>query len=145
MIILIRHGERADSVTSEHSKVVWKYDSPLSFLGELQCELTAKYLKSFEREIIIVTSPFLRCLQTANIIKSHIQNIFNNSIYIEESVSEILHPAWFDETVIEKLEVNRGNLTKYGLSHESFVNGFLEKKSITKMNSIKRWFILTLF
>lgn len=138
MIILIRHGERADSVTSEHFKVVCEYDPPLSSLGELQCVLTGKYLKSFEKEIIIVSSPFLRCLQTANIIKSHLPNIFNDSIYIEENASEILHPAWFDENVIEKLEVNRGNLEKYGLSNEIFINGFLEKKTITKINTIKR-------
>lgn len=138
MIILIRHGERADSVTSEHSKVLCEYDPPLSSLGELQSELTAKCLKLLEKEIIIVSSPFLRCLQTANIIKSQIPNAFKNTIYIEETISEILHPAWFDENVIEKLEVNKGNLTKYGLSHESLVNGFLEKNSIARMNSIKR-------
>jgi broad specificity phosphatase PhoE len=138
MIFLIRHGERADAVTSEHSKVLLEYDPPLSSLGELQSVMTADYLNSLEKEIIIVSSPFLRCLQTAKIIKSKLSKVYNNCIYIEESLGEILHPAWFDENVIEKLEINRGNLNLYGLNKETFINGFLQHGVISKKNPIKR-------
>ncbi|CDW81880.1 UNKNOWN [Stylonychia lemnae] len=81
-IYLIRHGERADQVENNNKLIEFDHDTPLTDNGFIQAQKTGLYLRSIiakEQEenrpfdqIIIESSPFLRCLQTAQGIASQI-------------------------------------------------------------------------
>ncbi|CDW83035.1 UNKNOWN [Stylonychia lemnae] len=81
-IYLIRHGERADQVINPSRKIEFENDTHLTEEGMNQANQTGQYLRKtieYERQenrpfdqVIIESSPFLRCLQTASCIAQQI-------------------------------------------------------------------------
>jgi broad specificity phosphatase PhoE len=65
-LYLVRHGQRLDAVDKQwHAKQGGdKYDSPLSSTGIMQAEQLARRLQD-EAIDVIISSPYLRALQTA--------------------------------------------------------------------------------
>ena len=77
MIVIVRHGAREDDVPNRKRKSEVSYDPALSGLGEEQSRITGQYIaETFlshhihynSKNITIISSPFLRTLQTAVII-----------------------------------------------------------------------------
>ena len=77
MIAIVRHGEREDDSTNKKRRSAIGYDPSLSEIGEQQARLTGRYIlekyllkeNSHMRDNLkIISSPFLRTLQTAAII-----------------------------------------------------------------------------
>jgi len=74
MIFFLRHGERADCVDfDELSKIEISVDPHLTELGKLQARYSAYELRKMTEDHIkentkyfIISSPFLRCIQTAS-------------------------------------------------------------------------------
>lgn len=70
-IWVVRHGDRADGCKAAQSSypTAAAYDPALTFLGIQQAEATAKYICSpssgSPAPSLVVSSPFLRCIQTA--------------------------------------------------------------------------------
>lgn len=115
-IFVLRHGERSDRV---HPKFVRPYDIPfdpsLTQLGLLQAERSAQFIHHIapkDVKVHIVSSPFLRCLETA----SKVANIFNAPIHIEESFGEFMcdfdfggdpyDSLWYKSFDLDQLESN---------------------------------------
>ncbi|EME28307.1 phosphoglycerate mutase family protein, putative [Galdieria sulphuraria] len=94
---LVRHGERMD-----HVDEIWKqkaknpYDPPLTERGRKQAwELAGELSK--EQVDVIISSPFLRCVQTAVIIAEKC----GLEIKIEPGATEWLNEEWFGPTIPE--------------------------------------------
>lgn len=69
-MLYVRHSEREDHHLPPNAKAV---DPKITAHGVRQAEATGKYLKAVLEEqkiteIIIESSPFIRCLQTASLI-----------------------------------------------------------------------------
>jgi broad specificity phosphatase PhoE len=93
IIWLLRHAERLDEVDPTWAKTASRpFDPPISEKGVKQAQQTAKYLKEKNFRIDrIISSPFLRCMQTAH----EISLFFNKPICIEPGVCEWLKGSWF--------------------------------------------------
>lgn len=71
---MIRHAEKANLHDKENPRWVVDKDPPLSRRGERQAAFTGQFLKDYFDnklgvtfdKIVIETSPFMRCVQTAN-------------------------------------------------------------------------------
>lgn len=105
-IWLARHGLRLDFVNwSWFDEAEHPYDPPLAPEGEQQALSLANRLKS-ENIRHIFASPFLRTVQTAQIVS----NILNLSVKIEWGLSEWLNPDWMtampETTPVEILQKN---------------------------------------
>lgn len=81
MIAIVRHGAREDDFPNKKRKSEVSYDPCLSSLGEDQSHITGKYIANNflsnidnrkESNVMIISSPFLRTLQTAVIIAHEI-------------------------------------------------------------------------
>lgn len=90
-IWITRHGNRLDFVDPDWAKTAaHPYDPPLSPDGIEQARQTARALR--ETGISrVVSSPFLRCVQTA----FEIVDVLGVSIVLEWGLSEWLNPSWF--------------------------------------------------
>ena len=69
-LFFIRHSERADQVFEEGITIEQQNDPPLTTRGVAYAQNTGEYMKKWLQEnqyeeVHIVSSPFLRCLQTA--------------------------------------------------------------------------------
>ncbi len=84
-IYFIRHGQTGKNITHVHQH----YDEPLSKTGEKQAKKLALYLKQLNIEVLI-TSPFLRARQTAQIISKEIGITYT----IDTSVHETIRPLY---------------------------------------------------
>ena len=81
-LFFTRHGERADDKkVKETSRIVFSGDPPLSKrgFGDMQDkgQIINQYIKEvleYEGPITMVSSPFIRTLQTAAAIKSALEN-----------------------------------------------------------------------
>ena len=82
MIAIVRHGEREDDSTDRKRRSTIGYDPSLSELGEEQARMTGRYIlekyllseNSHMRDNLkIISSPFLRTLQTAAIIAREVK------------------------------------------------------------------------
>ena len=121
MIFVIRHGERSDQVIKrDENQIQLKYDPPITELGKKQSFVTGHVIQSlvnegYEKgliktskpEYIIVSSPFLRCLQTAyHLAESLDKNaIYKDTIFYEEGIGEFLGDNLFDDHVLQKLYI----------------------------------------
>lgn len=104
MIIGVRHGERGDLSPSEEEKsnVELYFDPHLTVFGSMQSKLTGnalqKLIDDYQLSIgsskkmipIILASPFLRTIQTAYHIASALDTIYENTIFIQNELSEVL-------------------------------------------------------
>ena len=88
---ITRHGERRDAVDPQwFQKADRPYDTPLSSYGVRQARLLGERLAA-EKIAHIFSSPFLRCVETAN----EIAELLDLPIQIEWGLCEWLHPDWF--------------------------------------------------
>ncbi|HLU99914.1 MAG TPA: histidine phosphatase family protein [Acidobacteriota bacterium] len=88
---IVRHGNRKDFEDPEwHRTAVRPYDPPLSEEGRRQARETGRRLVR-ENITHIWSSPFLRCVETAQLIADEM----NGSFKLEEGLSEWLNPEWF--------------------------------------------------
>lgn len=106
-LYLIRHGERADiAPCPDIKKIDLKYDPPLTKLGHQQALTTGKYLRKMiyeemarknksldNTEIILISSPFLRCLQTSEMICRTLKK--PEKIIVNDEIGEIHSSRWF--------------------------------------------------
>lgn len=116
MIFVVRHGERADDTfkKAEKDRILANFDPHLTGLGFLQSQLAGRTIKKFSDEcierqnlktkdmkFIVVSSPFLRCIQTAGEISKSIgiDSIYKNKVYVHSGASEILLQKWFKSTI----------------------------------------------
>lgn len=178
MIYVVRHGERGDDAIdpTEKEKMIAEYDPHLTKLGFLQAQAAGKEilrftddftakanLKTKDLKYIVVSSPFLRCIQTAaNIVNSiGLDKIYNGKIYLESGASEIMSKKWFKETINEDLlikKLNKEELTTmigaeytWGLGPEKVIvqpqypedfQQFCDRFE-TFYNAVKDWFLET--
>lgn len=121
-IFIIRHGERADNCPLESPLVEIQTDPHLTEEGTQQAILAGKELKVlFEKgyqkgyistpnpQIILVSSPFLRCIQTSNGILSVFEpeNICHNTITLDPGFCEYLCTDYFVEDPMSNLYVQK--------------------------------------
>lgn len=121
MIFAIRHGERIDdpSVTQKLPHSIISFDPPLSKNGKMQAKATGDFLDNYihyleiitnrPKNITILTSPFLRCVQTAAQISKKIKDFKKNRIYVCDEVCEILKTKFYDRNVIPELLVKQSH------------------------------------
>ena len=88
LLIVYRHGERSDEAP-EHRKVEFECvsDAPLTAVGHEQAEIAANTIQELLDtgcSIHLVSSPMIRCLQTATKLARRL----GVSIYIEEGFGE---------------------------------------------------------
>lgn len=95
-IFIVRHGERLDYVDRAWARQAKHLDNPpLAGKGHKQAsELAARFKSSFPHVRHIFSSPFVRCVHTANFIAEAL----NISIKIEPGICEVLNdfPPGFD-------------------------------------------------
>ena len=120
MLFLVRHGQRADQATPEEkSKIQLKCDPHLTDLGKVQAKKAGERIvnllhnyhdvsgkKPEDLKYLIISSPFRRCIQTANHISHALakENIIGQKIYLNDYLCDYLgdfHP----ESVLKDLQV----------------------------------------
>ena len=90
---IVRHGERADVAEPSWALTAARpHDPPLTSLGMQQAAATAEGLKG-QRVDIVYTSPFLRCVQTAQVIA----DALGVPLRIEPGLCEWLNADWYGE------------------------------------------------
>ena len=108
-IYLIRHGQRSDikSGPTQFSPTTKLIKNPtLTYTGKYQAYTTGRFLHTTHlaaynqnTEICIMSSPYLRCLQTAQFIaeslKMNKRTIQDNTIYVTEFLKEYQGPKNF--------------------------------------------------
>ncbi|KAI9469605.1 hypothetical protein LPJ78_004620 [Coemansia sp. RSA 989] len=107
----VRHGERIDHIDETWiQKAPVPYDPPLTAEGLLQAQRTGALISDLEStlepaEYLVLTSPFLRCLQTAQgIQQGYMQNRAGNwKIAIEPGLSEVMNENYFDHPLPDTL------------------------------------------
>jgi Fructose-2,6-bisphosphatase len=143
MIFILRHGERADNCgPEEFNKIECLHDPHLTEFGKIQAQAAGKTLQSFIQEsyekgyletrnpqIVMVSSPFLRCIQTASHILDTFEpkDIYQGSIFIDEGVSEYLGKEFYDKDPLDELYIrtrSKEDIRKY--TKYNLVDGFLE-------------------
>lgn len=123
MFAIIRHGERADKSEncSERKRIEIEFDPHLTQTGHLMAARTGRLLmdlfaqKISEKildenyEIVLISSPFLRCLQTAAEIMRHTSSKRHNGVLrVEESITEWLNSKWFpSKNSIDELSIHK--------------------------------------
>lgn len=96
LVIVLRHGERADRVVCRKYKV--PFDPCLTQNGLNQAEIaTNKILEALSpnMKVHLVSSPFLRCLETAGKVALKL----NTPIHVEEGFGEFLQQEFSSETM----------------------------------------------
>ena len=89
---IARHGNRLDFVNPEWFNTARRrYDPPLSEDGLIQAQELGQRLKNQDISHII-SSPFLRTIQTAN----EVAQVLDLPIKLEAGLSEWLNPDWMD-------------------------------------------------
>eukprot|EP00347_Sterkiella_histriomuscorum_P012525 403368242 len=127
-IFLIRHGQRADQVYQESGSAIGyenKADPPMSKIGVQQVISTAKYLNDFilnlnksqksKLDLKIFTSPFLSCVQTAELISQHFDI---KDVSVEIRLSENLADFKFEKDPIPDLVINDNQKLKSFMSEK---------------------------
>eukprot|EP01060_Flectonema_neradi_P026243 TRINITY_DN3510_c0_g1_i1.p1 TRINITY_DN3510_c0_g1~~TRINITY_DN3510_c0_g1_i1.p1 ORF type:complete len:270 (+),score=30.83 TRINITY_DN3510_c0_g1_i1:39-848(+) len=97
-VYCIRHGEREDAVNDEWITLTDRpYDPPLTAQGRMEAKKAAQEIMKRDREewpSVVVTSPFLRCIQTAAVVFHELcingQNC--STIIVDHQLGEIHHP-----------------------------------------------------
>ncbi|KAJ2450646.1 hypothetical protein EV183_004146 [Coemansia sp. RSA 2336] len=107
----VRHGERIDHIDDTWIRnAAVPYDPPLTAEGLLQAQRTGALISSLESsldpaEYLVLTSPFLRCLQTAQAIQQGYMADRPGSwkIAIEPGLSEVMNENYFDHPLPDAL------------------------------------------
>ncbi len=129
-LILLRHGIRQDFEDKNWRQTAERpHDTPLSENGFRQAHDAGRFLQN-ERIDYIFASPFLRALQTADVVASYL----NLPIYVEHGFMERLDPKWFD-AMPELLspEEAKARFPRIDTSYEPFVRPtYPEPRDTTK-------------
>lgn len=84
-LYFIRHGERLDKVNLSWTKGALRpHDTPLSPLGKKQATNLGKWLYgrlNIHEPLVIYSSPFIRCVQTAHFIAEQLDSLQSESYY----------------------------------------------------------------
>ncbi|CAD8116921.1 unnamed protein product [Paramecium sonneborni] len=113
MLFLIRHGERADdSTNAEKQRIILSFDPHLSQNGETQAKKTGKYIRNILKlhsinKIVLVTSPYLRCIQTVIGIANQLEQEIE--IYIAKGLGECFRQDWFEQDILKELHYYKGS------------------------------------
>ena len=151
MILAVRHGQRADDPLAMDSvPIELDFDPPLSKNGILQAKLTGRYLRetitniermsNIPKKVIVLSSPFLRCIQTAIHLADGLASFHKETIYICDEISEIQKPKFFKKDVLQDLHFRQGkpNLSYYELPDGRTFNlkekNFIKKSTSTSMS-----------
>ena len=143
MIFAIRHGQRADDPCSnDPSFIELEYDPPLSSYGLAQAHLTGLYLREAisnlqsssgeKQKIVVLSSPFLRCIQTAIYLSNALDYFHKNTIYITDEISEIQKSKFFSKDVLPDL------LFRRNAQNKNFSESFNGKKINLKEKSLMK-------
>lgn len=93
-LYFIRHGE---SVMNKDRKFAGQTDTPLTELGRKQARLVANEITNYNFDVI-VSSPLIRALETAQIIAKIIDyptdKIVINDIFMEHNVGSLAGKPW---------------------------------------------------
>eukprot|EP01137_Pigoraptor_chileana_P007412 Opistho-2@52962 len=93
---ITRHGERMDSIDEDWEETAERpWDPPLTDRGKEQARLTGVFLRD-EGVSHVFSSPFLRCLQTAD----EIAKVLNVPVMVENGLSEFMTLQWFPKKPI---------------------------------------------
>jgi len=85
-IIFVRHGHSTQNLAYEKNEEYNPSTISLTKLGEEQAKITAEHLKIYGNYDVIFSSPLLRAIQTAQIIKEKIK--FKKDIVIDKCLEE---------------------------------------------------------
>lgn len=123
MIFVVRHAERSDQAYDRTGlNIELKHDPPITELGKLQARKAGTTIQSLVQEgqekgqikssnpqYVIVSSPFLRCLQTAYHLAETFgaDAVYENTIFYEDGICEFLGENIFTETVLENLFIRQ--------------------------------------
>jgi len=132
MFFVCRHGERADNGTmAEQEKIEISFDPHLTEIGQKQAKNTGLFIQQKVKEAssngllstptpkyLILTSPFLRCVQTANHIAKALgpENLFDNAIFLDNSICELLSIGFYEKNVLPELYLRtkpKSDIAKY--------------------------------
>ena len=118
-LILVRHGERLDDsnrVSPEErkaTKMLNELDTPLSINGKVMAVETGQHIKAFLNEnghrdynVKMISSPYVRCLQTAEGIFRGMEESIKK-ITVREELSEMQIGSYNNEAQISDLVVNQ--------------------------------------
>ena len=110
-LLFIRHAERCDKSNCEYEKarIINKQDPPITQIGISQAQLCgrrlAEQLCDVTNSIVIETSSFLRCIQTASIIA---RELCVHQITVNYKWGEWLYYRSFpDGSPVPLLEINQ--------------------------------------
>lgn len=123
MLIAVRHGQRADDPLAKDSvPIEIEFDPPLSKNGILQAKLTGRYLREsiavIERmanepkKVVVISSPFLRCIQTAINLANGLASFHKETIYITDEICEIQKTKFFKKEVLQDLHFRQEKATQ---------------------------------
>ena len=106
ILFALRHGERADKATTTRRKYKVRDDPCLTEIGLDQAEIAANVIINsldLTMNVHLVSSPFLRCIETA----SKIAQRLNIPIHLEEGFAELLEHDIFDSETLNNLYFHR--------------------------------------
>ena len=160
MIFLVRHGERSDKVEKEKYQVEIKYDPNLTNHGTNQALATGLFIQekveeaakfeillSSKQKYFVISSPFLRCVQTAYHLINGLgkdAEIINEVIHIDDGLGEKMKSSYFDQDILPDLYIRKHSLAKigkyvdYGLKDEWMKDGIKPLYPESKMAYISR-------
>lgn len=131
-VLVMRHGHREDEQDSEwHLKASRPWDPPLSDQGRKEARDSGVELKKIDVDFVI-TSPFLRCLQTSAEIVSEL-GLPQGRWLVDWTLSEICDPRLLFEGRSEMLQqVAKRDVDSWfwdGLSSQEALAKFIEDES----------------
>ncbi len=154
---MIRHGQRADQGTLEDRKSVSNpYDPHLTDIGRIQSFLTGQHLcKEIpdvkNKRLMLICSPYLRCLQTAENLVSGLQqtniSLYENTMFVEDALRERQNPkftindynelAFFKEQNLTFLDCSYNKLKIFeNLACSSAVVSETEEQAFSRIRSL---------
>eukprot|EP00438_Fugacium_kawagutii_P009724 Skav210496 [mRNA] locus=scaffold601:206948:212341:+ [translate_table: standard] len=99
VVAVVRHAERADNMQAfdawgcSKDAADFPHDPPITAAGVAQAEQLAHVLEAEEVNFdVIVSSPFLRCLQTALILAKK----FGTTVLVDQELGEVMGPPVFE-------------------------------------------------
>lgn len=110
-LFIIRHGERLDKINQLWKKKALRpHDTPLSITGYKQAERLGKWLYGklpINHPIAIYSSPFIRCIQTADAIAKQLEGLKYDGLYSDKSTEICVEPGLCeDPSYLSGLEEN---------------------------------------
>ena len=134
MLYLIRHGQRSDiGNLKEVLKMVKPHDPHLTSIGEFMAYKTGEFISSEHNykkmDLLTLSSPYLRCIQTAENILRGIEfapgdsAMNDNTIFLEDALRELQGPEahvdpsqYWNSNVMEHFAKSHGDMKSFTLS-----------------------------